>query len=163
EELRLGACRAYNEFVADFYSGHLDRMAPTAVIPMHTPQEGIAELEHAKGLGLKAIMLPVGIQRPVPAIHRNNPELFPPVQRLDSPSHYAPFAPKCRGLGSPAPFHGFASMATGAMMSRSISNFVYNHIGAHPFVMHQVCKSLFLGGVPRRFPDLTFGFLECGV
>ena len=29
--------------------------------------------------------------------------------------------------------------------------------------MHRLCKSLFLGGVTRRFPDLNIAFLECGV
>jgi hypothetical protein len=29
--------------------------------------------------------------------------------------------------------------------------------------MHRLCKSLYLGGVTRRFPDLNIAFLECGV
>jgi len=40
---------------------------------------------------------------------------------------------------------------------------VYNHIGSFATAGEAVCKSLFIGGVTRRFPTLKFGFLECGV
>lgn len=45
----------------------------------------------------------------------------------------------------------------------SYSNFVYNHIGHFAAAGEAVCKSLFLGGVTRRFPLLKFAFLEGGV
>ena len=47
--------------------------------------------------------------------------------------------------------------------ARSISNYVYNHIGHFASANDAVCKSLFLGGVTRRFPKLKFLFLEGGV
>ena len=40
---------------------------------------------------------------------------------------------------------------------------MHNHIGTHAYQQSLLCKSLFLGGVVRRFPGLNFGFLECGV
>jgi hypothetical protein len=40
---------------------------------------------------------------------------------------------------------------------------MYNHIGSFGASMEAICKSLFFGGVTRRFPDLSFGFLEGGV
>jgi hypothetical protein len=40
---------------------------------------------------------------------------------------------------------------------------VYNHIGHFSSGQEAVCKSLFLAGVTRRFPDLKFAFLEGGV
>jgi predicted TIM-barrel fold metal-dependent hydrolase len=58
EELRRIACRALNNFHADIFRECADRMTPVAVIPMHTPQEAIEELEHAvRVLGLKAVLL----------------------------------------------------------------------------------------------------------
>ena len=45
----------------------------------------------------------------------------------------------------------------------SISSYVYNHVGMLGESHHALAKSLFLGGVTRRFPDLNFGFLEGGV
>ena len=44
----------------------------------------------------------------------------------------------------------------------SISNFTYNHIGHFSSAAEAVCKSLFMGGVTRRFPTLRFAFLEGG-
>ena len=40
---------------------------------------------------------------------------------------------------------------------------MYNHVGHLGEGHHALAKSLFLGGVTRRFPDLNFGFLEGGV
>jgi hypothetical protein len=40
---------------------------------------------------------------------------------------------------------------------------MYNHIGHLAEGQHALCKSLFLGGVPHRFPQLNFVFLEGGV
>ena len=36
----------------------------------------------------------------------------------------------------------------------SISNYMYNHLGMLAEGHHALAKSLFLGGVTRRFPDL---------
>ncbi len=47
-ELRHAGCRAYNKYTADMFSGYTDRLCPVASIPMHTPQEAVAELEHVK-------------------------------------------------------------------------------------------------------------------
>ena len=53
-------------FCADYFREYADRMTPAACIPMHTPQEAIAELEFAvKELGLKAMMMAGHVQRPV--------------------------------------------------------------------------------------------------
>src|SRR5207244_3794128 len=45
----------------------------------------------------------------------------------------------------------------------SISNYMYNHVGNFAAAGEAVCKSLFLGGVTRRFPSLKVAFLEGGV
>ncbi len=45
----------------------------------------------------------------------------------------------------------------------SPSNYMYNHIGHFAAAGEAFCKALFFGGVTRRFPDLKFAFLECGV
>ncbi len=46
---------------------------------------------------------------------------------------------------------------------RSTSNWVYNHIGHFEASAEALCKSLFLGGVTRRFPELRIALLEGGV
>ena len=44
-----------------------------------------------------------------------------------------------------------------------MSSYVYNHIGGLASAHESLAKSLFLGGVTRRFPELRVGFLEGGV
>jgi len=65
-ELRRVASRAFNTFAADLFREYGDRLTPTAVIPMHTPEEAIDELEYVvKTLGLKVVMMTSLIRRPI--------------------------------------------------------------------------------------------------
>ncbi|HVN63982.1 MAG TPA: amidohydrolase family protein, partial [Candidatus Binataceae bacterium] len=74
-EVRRAACRAINTMNSEICGQFRDRMAPAAVIPMHTPEEAIAELEHAvKSLGFKVAMIPPGVARPIPALEKSAPE-----------------------------------------------------------------------------------------
>ena len=41
--------------------------------------------------------------------------------------------------------------------------YVFNHLGSFATGAEFFCRSLFMGGVTRRFPTLNFGFLEGGV
>ena len=57
DELRPVVYRAMNLLYADMFKEVQDRLTPVAVIPMHKPDEAVAELEFAvKELGLKAIV-----------------------------------------------------------------------------------------------------------
>jgi predicted TIM-barrel fold metal-dependent hydrolase len=141
-------------------------MTPVAVIPMHTPQEAIEELEYAVGQrGMRVVMLPSTIRRPITAIGKKYPELASRAFRLDtygidSEYDYDPVWAKCQELKVVPTFHG---PGEGWGSRTSISNYVYNHIGHFASANEAVCKSLFLGGVTRRFPQLKFLFLEGGV
>src|SRR5204863_2952821 len=46
---------------------------------------------------------------------------------------------------------------------QSISRFMYNDVGHFAATAEAVCKSLFMGGVTYRFPELKFALLEGGV
>jgi len=166
EELRRVAARAYNRYVADRYRDYADRLTPAAAIPLHTPQEGIDELEYAVNiLGLKTAMIPAHIRRPIDAIHKKHPELYRFVSRLDhlgidSDYDYDPFWAKCIELGvAPACHSGGMQMGT----QTSPTNYMYNHIGHFAAAAEGLCKALVFGGVTRRFPALRVAFLECGV
>lgn len=166
EEVRRAACRAFNMYTADLFRGLGDRIAPAAVIPMHTPREAVEELEFvAKTLGFKAAMLASLQRRPVLAVAKVNPEasryaMWHDTLGLDSENDYDPVWAKCLEVGIPPTFH---SASSGIGLRTSISNFVYNHIGHFGQAGEAVCKALFLGGVTRRFPRLKFAFLEGGV
>jgi predicted TIM-barrel fold metal-dependent hydrolase len=164
-EMRQACARAMNAMRADLFGEYSDRLTPAAVIPMHTPQEAIAELEYAvKRLGLKVAMVASYVRRPIPKVVREFPEAarytyWMDTFGLDSEHDYDAFWAKCVELKISPTFH---SVGYGWGSRTSISNYIYNHIGNFAASAEAVCKSLFIGGVPARFPGLTFGFLEGG-
>ena len=158
-EARIATCRAFNVYQADLFAPFADRMTPAAVIPMHTPEEALAELDHAVGeLGMKVIMLNSMIERPV----EKGPEAseWYDVIGLDSAHDYDPVWQRCAELGVSPTFH---RGSRGRAFRMSPSNFCYNHIGHFAAASEAVCKAIFLGGVTARFPQLNFAFLEGGV
>src|SRR5258706_4208622 len=67
-EVRSASYRAYNLMAADMFRGLEDRLIPAACIPMHTPEEALAELEVVvKQLRLKALMFSSLVRRPIAA------------------------------------------------------------------------------------------------
>jgi predicted TIM-barrel fold metal-dependent hydrolase len=171
DEVRQVASRALNAFNAEVYAPYADRMTPAAHIPMHTPAEAIAELEHAVGtLGFKAIMINGLVHRPIgEAAAAHDPRLPSwgsgsgerlDCLGLDSAHDYDPFWRRCIELrvvpASHTPGMGWGSR-------RSVSNYMANHLGSFGASMEAQCRALFMGGVTRRFPQLAFGLLEGGV
>src|SRR5271169_61108 len=68
DETRRAVIHGFNIVTADFFAKLSDRLIPAAVIPMHTPEEAIAELEFVtKQLGAKVGMFGSGVRRPLPA------------------------------------------------------------------------------------------------
>jgi predicted TIM-barrel fold metal-dependent hydrolase len=190
DEVRQVACRALNAVNAELYAPYADRMTPAAHIPMHTPAEAIAELEHAVGtLGYRAIMINGLVHRPILGPLRSA-ELAGPLRSaelagpgselggkrlpswgsgsderldclgLDSAHDYDPFWRRCVELRV-VPASHTPGMGWGSR--RSVSSYMANHLGSFAASMEAQCRALFLGGVTRRFPELAFGLLEGGV
>jgi len=163
---RRAVIRAYNVVSADYFSGLGDRLTPAAIIPMHTPDEAIAELEFVtKQLGSKVGMFGSNMARKVPAAAANDPDtarfaVWYDVLGIDSDYDYDPVWAKCVELGIAPTFHS-ASLNQGLRLSPT--NFCYSHIGHFAAAGHATAKAIFLGGVTRRFPELRFAFLEGGV
>src|SRR5687767_12031876 len=166
DETRRAVIHGFNIVTADYFAKLSDRLTPAAVIPMHTPEEAIAELEFAtKQLGAKVGMFGSSIARPLPAAKGVDPQVARHAVLydqfgLDSDYDYDPVWQKCRELGVAPTFH---TGGRGFGLRNNPSNFTFNHIGHFAAAGHAVAKGLFLGGVTRRFPDLRFGFLEGGV
>jgi predicted TIM-barrel fold metal-dependent hydrolase len=172
DEVRQVACRALNAFNAEVYAPYADRLTPAAHIPMNTPEEALAELEHAVGeLGLKAIMINGLVHRPIGEVEGEAQDPRLPnwgsgsgeridCLGLDSAYDYDPFWQRCLELrvvpASHTPGMGWGSR-------RSVSNYMSNHLGSFAASMEAQCRSLFMGGVTHRFPELAFGLLEGGV
>jgi hypothetical protein len=160
--IRLPMARAFNTFYSEAFAAHRDTLTPVGIIPMHTPEEAIAELEHATGeLGLKAFMFGGPISRPAPGVD-------PPSRAarwldslgIDSLYDYDPVWQRCVDLGVAPTFH---TAAMGWTVRASVTNYVFNHIGMFAIAGELLALSLFLGGVPHRFPQLRFAFQEGGV
>ena len=168
ESLRRGVCRGFNDYFADAYRSYGDRLCVAAVIPMHTPEEALAELEHCHRIGLRVVGMPEGVLRPIAEPGNRSPVLLPGQSHwldtygLDSDLDYDPVWRACAALGFPVTFHaGLSRLAPS--VAPSITNYSCNHIGRFAERMAVVCKSLFFGGVTNRFPESRFAFLECGV
>jgi predicted TIM-barrel fold metal-dependent hydrolase len=166
EDVRRAACRAFNKFSADAFRDYSDRITPAAIIPMHTPQEAIEELDYAVNtLGLKTLFMAAYVMRPIPYVEREFGEEAGRFAHwldffgLDSQYDYDPVWAKCVELKVVPGFHSQGFWGGRA----SPTNFVNNHIGHFSAAGEAMCKALFLGGVTRRFPSLKFAFLECGV
>jgi predicted TIM-barrel fold metal-dependent hydrolase len=166
DEVRRVCCRGLNDYYADHWMAHPDRMTPAAIIPMFTPEEAITELDYVVGeRGFKVVMLPSYVKRPIRSVVDATPEAARFAWRadtfgIDSEHDYDPVWAKCRDLGVVATFHG---PGEGSTFHDSISNTVYNHVGHFATAATAICKSLFLGGVSLRFPELRFLFLEGGI
>jgi predicted TIM-barrel fold metal-dependent hydrolase len=162
-EFRLAGVRAVNNMNAELCREHKRSIAPSALIPMHTPEEAISELTHARDqLGFRVAVIPPIVARPIPALK----EAFPQVcwmdsYGIDSAYDYDMVWETFSHLGLAVTSHGAVADCT-PFGRASPSNFVFNHIGAHSFQQEHLCKSLVLAGVPKRFPELNFAFLECG-
>jgi predicted TIM-barrel fold metal-dependent hydrolase len=172
-EMRQVACRAINAFNAEAFGRFGDRMIPAALIPMHTPEEALAELNHAVlELGYKAVTINGAVVRPVGSSDADegspNAHIWGSRRAdtridglgLDPEFDYDPFWRRCIELGVAPASH---STSVGWANRRSISNYQFNQIGNFAAAMEATCRSLWMGGVTHRFPGLSFAFLEGGV
>jgi predicted TIM-barrel fold metal-dependent hydrolase len=170
DDLRRVLARAINHYNADIYRPYADRFTPVAVIPLHTPQEGIEELEFAvQELGLKTAIIPGAVRRPIKALTVKYPlDKYPELARhlqyldflaLDSEYDYDPFWARTIELGVNPTTHS-AGMSWSAR--NSPSNYMFNHIGHFADASEALAKALFFGGVTRRFPNFRIALLEGG-
>jgi predicted TIM-barrel fold metal-dependent hydrolase len=162
EELAGALCHAVNRYLARSFAPYRDRITVGALIPMNTPSVAVAEIDHAVNeLGMKAVVISGYARRLLGERHGDEPRPFRlDTFGLDSEYDYDPVWAKCVELGVAPVSH---SAHQYYRVSRSASNYIYNHISGLSAAHESLCKSLFLGGVTRRFPDLRVGFLEGGV
>jgi predicted TIM-barrel fold metal-dependent hydrolase len=165
-EIRRAGCRALNRYHRDTFDGTTDRLIPVAAIPAHSPGEAIEELEYAvQELGFRAVVIPSYVPRPLPGTENASRDekrwaFWLDTYGIDSDHDYDPFWRRCIELGVSLGTH---SQGNGLGFRRSTESWVYNHIGHFAASGEALCKSLFLGGVTRRFPSLRVALLEGGV
>jgi predicted TIM-barrel fold metal-dependent hydrolase len=155
EDQRVPLCQLYNEFMARQYAPYRDRFTVAATVPMHTPDEAIAGMRHAVDIGAKVALIPSYVRRPAP----ESGSTWLDTYGIDSEYNYDSVWETAIRLRLPLAAH---STGMGFSDRSSISNFVYNHIGHFAAAGEALAKSLFLGGVTRRFPRLRVALLEGG-
>ncbi len=164
EDAEMGEALAHaaNRWLASIFAPYRDRMAVGGIIPMNTPEVAARAAEHAvKGAGLKTLIMASYVRRYLGVKPASGPQAYRlDTYGLDSEYDYDPFWAKCVDLGVAPLTHGSHQRER---VSRSVSSYVYNHVGGLAAAHESLAKSLFLGGVTRRFPELRFGFLEGGV
>jgi predicted TIM-barrel fold metal-dependent hydrolase len=166
DELRPVVYRAMNMLYADMFKDVADRLTPVALIPMHSPQEALSELDFAFGeLGLKAIVMNVVVRRPAPEVVKEAPHLAaysmaPTSPGIDVGGAYDPVWAKCVEVGVAPSCHN--AVRGHGTTHGSTSNYVFNSLGSFAQGSDYFCRALFFGGVPQRFPTLKFAFLEGG-
>ncbi|MBT4670470.1 MAG: amidohydrolase family protein [Rhodospirillaceae bacterium] len=157
DERRRAFSRALNMMNADVYGGFSDCMTVSAIVPVESPAEAIDELEFVTSeLDMKTITIN-GYVAHQPT--DDEPRRVIPLA-LDSLEDYDPFWQRCLDLGVSVACHGGSS---GTDRHASRVNYTFNHISTFADHNEFFCRSLFFGGVPKRFPELNFAFLEGGV
>ncbi|WP_169813320.1 amidohydrolase family protein [Nocardia vaccinii] len=157
--------RAYNLMAVEAFADYRDRMIPAGVLSLANPTDAIEQLEHAHGLGLRMLVTGGTVVRPVEEDAQWQPDpakrrVYVDALGLDSPYDYEPVWRKFVELGIPVTTH---SGSMGWPDRSLVTNFVGNHLGHFAQSHHVFARSLFLGGVTQRHPDLNFAFLEGGV
>jgi predicted TIM-barrel fold metal-dependent hydrolase len=160
-DVRVPVARAFNTYYALEYAKYRDHLQPVAIVPTYTPDEAIDVLEHAVGpLGLRAVMCTGIVHRPTAGAEHVRTARWLDALGLDSAFDYDPFWSRCADLNVAPTFHS-TGMGWGSRVSPT--SYVANHLGSFAAAGEALCRSLFLGGVMRRFPQLRFAFLEGGV
>jgi predicted TIM-barrel fold metal-dependent hydrolase len=162
DELAGALAHAANRYLANAFAPYADRMAVGGIVPMNNPAMAIQAAEHAVNtLGLKTLLISSYARRALGPKPASGPQAFRlDTFGIDSEYDYDPFWAKCVELGVAPLSHG---QHQHIRVSRSSSNYIYDHIGSFSVAHEALAKSLFLGGVTRRFPTLNFGFLEGGI
>jgi uncharacterized protein len=146
-DLAAAACRAYNNWMADFCRPYSDRLYNVAPVPLCDVQAAIAEMRRVvKDHGVKAVAI-----RPNPYEKR----------RLSDPIN-EPFWNAAEELDCTVAIHSavFGDMPTAGF--DRYKDFFQRMIIAHPLEQQMGCMDLICGGVMERHSQLRFAFLEAG-
>ena len=145
----VAACRAYNNWMADFCKLYPKRLYGVAPMPLQDVDAAIREMRRVvKELNFKAVFI-----RPNPFNGH----------RLNDPA-YEPFWREAQELDVPVAVHSsFGTKMPTLGADRYLRDVFSFHMVCHPFEQQAACMDIICGGVLERFPKLKLGFLESGV
>lgn len=142
----LAACRAYNDWIADYCATDSARLAGVAVVP-RDPALAADEARRAAQLGLVAVLM-----RPN---HLGG-------HYLDAPTWSALYSALEETDTVLAVHEALGVRAGSTIGSDRFTGFAARHACSHPLEQMTAMVALVLGGVLERHPDLRVAFLESG-
>ena len=148
-QVAAAACRAYDDWIADFCRTEPSRLYAVAPMPLQSVDESVREMRRVvRDLGFKAVFV-----RPNPFNGR----------RLCDPA-YDPFWREAQELGIPVAVHSsFGTRMPTLGAERYAKNPFFFHMVCHTFELMAAAMDVVCGGVLEKFPRLRVGFLESGV
>ena len=147
-KLAAAACRAYNNWMADFCRAAPNRLYAVAPMPLQDVDEAVREMRRVvRELNFKAVFV-----RPNPFNGR----------RLNDPA-YEPFWQCAQELGVALAVHSSFGTRMPTMGADRYRDPFFFHMVCHPFEQQGACMDVICGGVLERYPALRIGFLESGV
>ena len=147
-QLATAACRAYNNWIADFCKPYPERFFAVAPLPLQDVDEARNELRRVvKDLGMKAAFV-----RPNPFNGR----------RLNDPA-YDILWQEAQELNVPVAIHSSFGTKMPTLGQERYRDPFFFHMVCHPWEQQAACMDIVCGGVLSRFPKLKVAFLESGV
>jgi predicted TIM-barrel fold metal-dependent hydrolase len=145
-QVAAAACRAYNNWMADFCRVQPDRLHGTAPVPLQDPAEATTEIHRVAKLGMPAVII-----RPEPYNNR----------RLNDPA-YESFWAAAQECNVAVVLHGGFGSSMESFSKGRYTNPFFNHMICHPFEQMAACMDIICGGVVEKFPKLRVAFFESG-
>jgi predicted TIM-barrel fold metal-dependent hydrolase len=147
-KLAAAACRAYDNWMADFCRPYPDRLYAVAPMPLQDVEEAIVEMRRVvHDLKFKAVFV-----RPNPFNGR----------RLNDPA-YEPFWRVAQELDIAVAVHSSFGTRMPTMGADRYRDPFFFHMVCHPFEQQGACMDIICGGILENHPKLRVGFLESGV
>ena len=147
-KLAAAACRAYNNWMADFCKPYPNRFFGVAPLPLQDVDEAVKEMRRVvKDLGMRAVFI-----RPNPYNGR----------RLNDPA-YDVFWREAQALHIPVAIHGSFGTKMPTLGQERYRDPFFFHMVCHPWEQQGACMDIVCGGVLSKFPKLKIAFLESGV
>lgn len=141
------ACRAYNDWIADFCRRGSGRLFGAGIAPLQDVVRAAREVERAASLGLRVITV--------------RPERYNGVALSDPACE--PFFAAAEAAGVAVAVHGSFGSRMPSFATGRYDNPFFEHMICHPFEQMAACLDVVCGGVLDRFPRLRVGFFESGL
>ena len=141
--------RAWNRWINDLCHENLDRLKPSALVPLQDIDLAVAEARFGvRDLGAVTLVLPSHLVNGHPIYDRYFDPLWAAAQDMDVT----------------VSFHGNHAVYGDHLARRYLDNLVLSHACGQPVEMMLTLGAAVTGGVLSRFPRLRMAFLEgnCG-